>query len=360
MCCALAGPVVARSAAARDLWPAPDQRPPTSPSEGTREAFQRAAALGRAGQWDEAVEVAERASLRPDVPARDPAWRINLAEALMAVGQLPEAWGRVREAVSVGRAVKRDERGPTPSLLLALYLAASIAYRAGEAQAAWAYLAEASPFDPRGALLRAWTVGEEHVALLPPGDGLFVEAMRASRAGRWAEANTALEAWRKALPSSRYRRAADELAAEIEAAATGQPRPRPPALPGAVDKAVPTHLEALLTLGTDGVVAPRLDAALRPLRPALSRCAEDEEGRWSQALRSRQAHLEAQLVFTAEGRVRSLAFFVVDEQGEHPAERDPLASPLASLAACWKNGLDGLKLGRTRAGSWARLRLLLR
>lgn len=319
---------------------------------GVLRAHVDAAELARQGRWEEAVEEGEVASLRSD----DPEARLVLAEALLAVGRPSDALARAREAVVLARAMARAERGPAVILALVLYAASSAAYRSREPAMAWAFLDEAAQLDPHGERLRAWAAGGTEV-ILAPGEGLFLEALCATRAAAWQDAAAALAAWRRACPGSPYEEAAVALG-QVIASRTRESRPRLTSPPGA--RAV---LSGLLTLRTVGITAPRLDAAMRPLRPALKTCADDVAAQEVEALRARGAHLELELVFDRAGRLQSGVPLVVSAEAGAPSN-EPRESPgqvWQDLAACWTQALSrDLILDRASSSSATPRRARLR
>lgn len=286
-----------------------------------------AAELARQGRWEEAVEEGEVASLRGD----EPDVRLALAEALLALGRSSDALARTREAVVLAREMARTERGPVVLLALSLYAASSAAYRSREPDMAWAFLDEAVRLDPRGERLRAWAAGAGEV-IPAPGEGLFLEALCATRAAAWQDAAAALAAWRRACPGSPYEDAADALGHLIasQTRVTGPSRTAPPGAHAV--------LSGLITLRTVGITAPRLDAAMRPLRPALETCADAVAVEQVEALRSRGAHLELALVFDPAGRLRSgIPLIVAADASTAPGE--PPGQVWQDLAACWTQAL---------------------
>ena len=321
------GALGSAGARAADPWAEVEARS-SQASDPVVRAGSDAAELARQGRWEEAIEEGEVASLRGD----DPGARLDLALALLAVGRSLDALARAREAVVLARAAARAERGPALLLTFSLYSAASAAYRSGEPDTAWAFLDEAILLDPHGERLRAWAAGAADV-VLPPGDGLFLEALRAARAGAWQEATAALTAWRRTCPSSPHERAATALGRLI-AARTRPTSPSPPTAPGA--RAV---LSGLVTLRAAGMTAPRLDAAMRPLRPALQICAAAVAAQDVEALRAQDEHLEVELVVDAAGRLRSLAPLIVPSEPAHASPPSP-EQVWQDLAACWREALS--------------------
>jgi tetratricopeptide (TPR) repeat protein len=146
----------------------------------------------------------------------DGATYANVAELLMAVGRLPEAEDRYREAIRADSEAA-DRRLREHSLALGYYGLGVALDRDGQPTAAREMIARALALDPGMALLQLAQQPSSDVSFVPTGDVHYYLGLANLVAGRSAESEEAFRAFLAAQPDSRWAEEARGHLAVLEA-----------------------------------------------------------------------------------------------------------------------------------------------
>ncbi len=282
-----------------------------TPVDESRIWFRLANERSRVGAYAEALDAYSRQLAIGDA---DPAALGNCAELLMALGRLPEAIERYREALAIEER-EHDRRGHLQSVALGYFGLAVALDRHGREAAAREAMGRALVLDAGLGVLRLAQQDDGDLFLLPAGDVFYYLGLAREAQGRTGDATAAFADYLR-VPAARYANRAREHMARL-----GQSRASPVAARGTKLRVV--H-EA--TLVADGpLVAPLIDAAWRLNRELLDDCLSDVVllGGSSDVAPARSARafrISLELTFDETGRVGAV-------KADPPAELGPAVGP---------------------------------
>jgi tetratricopeptide (TPR) repeat protein len=250
--------------------------------DGTAGLFAAAIKRTTEGRYAEAA-AAYGAALAAGADA--PAVYANLAEVLMADGQLVGAEACYRDAIAAASNVSPpgaesarslvldDPRARAQDLLLG-YLGLAVALdRDGQARGAREMMRRALALDPTTAVLAIAALPNADLFFIPEGEVYYYLGLARSVAGRDAEAAEAFHEFLTHAPSSRW---ASRAEAHLTGLAGVPPAPpiSAPAGRGPTTRpaAVPRVMAIGTVLATGGAAAPLIDAAWRQQAPILDEC----------------------------------------------------------------------------------------
>ena len=217
-----------------------------------------AAAYTSRGQYAQAVAATDR---QLALGATDGAIYANVAELLMALGRLPEAEDRYREAIRADEDAP-DRRLREHSLALSYYGLGVALDRDAQAAAGREMIGRALALDPGMALLQLAQQPGGDVSFLPAGDVHYYLALALEVAARVAEAEDAFRAFLAAQPNSHWEKPARAHLAALQA--YRQRRSGRTAF----------HVVATATVHASGPIpAPLIDAAWRRHPDLIDACA---------------------------------------------------------------------------------------
>jgi tetratricopeptide (TPR) repeat protein len=192
-----------------------------TPAEESWSALRAAIESSRAGRYGEALADYDQ-HLR--LGEAQPAAYANSAEILMALGRLPEAEDRYREAVRLeGQTAAGREHDE--NLALAYYGLGVALDRDEQPGAAREAAARALELDPKMALLEAARDDDVGIFFVPPGDVHYYRALALLVLGRPREAAEAFQRFTGEQPQSRWNARAQGHLAALAAGGDGN-RPR--------------------------------------------------------------------------------------------------------------------------------------
>src|SRR6185369_1537588 len=228
------------------------------PSQEAGCRFRLGVERSKLGQYAEAVADYDRQVALGEADATVYA---NSAEILMALGRLPEAEDRYREAIRIDEQVQ-DRRAREHSLTLSYYGLGVALDRDEQPVAAREMVARALALDPGLAKLNVAQQPGSDVFFIPEGDVFYYLGLGAEVAGRPADAEAAFREFVARLPRSPWTRRAR---AHIETLAAGGRAPRPARVPWRV-------IATGTVLASGAVPAPLIDAAWRDHPQILDGC----------------------------------------------------------------------------------------
>jgi tetratricopeptide (TPR) repeat protein len=256
-----------------------------TPSEESWCALRAAIESSRAGRYDQAlVEYDQHIRLGE---ARSDAFA-NSAEILMALGRLPEAEDRYREAIRLEDQPQPYQPGHDRDESLALsYYGLGVALdRDEQGQAAREAMARAVTYDPKLAILDAARDGRNGVFFVPPGDVHYYRGLALMVQGRSREATDAFQRFLSEQRPGRYGKRAEAHLLALAAGAEG----------------ARNHRLRLVAAGTvradEGLSAPLVDAALRNHPGLLEGCLDEAPSSLDQPTR-----ISLEVEFDAGGTV---------------------------------------------------------
>jgi tetratricopeptide (TPR) repeat protein len=222
----------------------------------------------RAGRLADALAAYERLLGPGDVA--DAALLSNAAEVLMALGRLPEAEERYREAIRADTPTSSGRIERPLSLVYSTYGLAVVLDRAGCTAAARETMARALALDPRLARLRAAERADADVFFVPDGDVYYYLGLAAEVAGHVDDAEAAFQEFLGRLPRSRWAaRARAHLEGLVALERAGASPPRAGVAPSL------RVLAAGTVLASGPVPAPLVDAAWREHPRLVDDCLAD-------------------------------------------------------------------------------------
>lgn len=238
--------------------------------------FRLAGERTRVGDYDGALDAYERLLAAGDA---QPVTLVNSAELLMALGRLPEAIDRYREAVEIeGRAPDRREH--LQGLALAYFGLSVSLDRAGRAGAARDAMAAAVALDPGLGILSLAAQAGSALSFVPPGDVFYYLGLARETQGRNDDAAAAFRDYLRLAQGKGQENNARFARKHLAALNPGGLRaPPPPAVTGAgaaTGSRLRLHVIHHATLVADGpLVAPLIDAAWRLDARLLDACLSD-------------------------------------------------------------------------------------
>jgi tetratricopeptide (TPR) repeat protein len=289
-----------------------------SRAEEARAWLQIGVVRSRLGRYAEALAAYER---QMAIAPLDAVAVGNSAELLMALGRLPEAIERYREAVAAeDRASDRRSRNQQAALT---YFGLGVALdRAGRAVAAREALGRALALDAGLSSLQPALHADGDLYLVPAADVYYYLGLARQVRGQREESAAAFREYLARAEGSRY---AARARAHLERLAEGR-RPRLPLGPDGDRLRLRVAGEA--TVAADGpIVAPLIDAAWRLDAGLLDRCL-DEVALTAKGSASGERRFRLSLALEIDGRGR-----VVRARAEVPPELDP------ALGACVEEAL---------------------
>jgi tetratricopeptide (TPR) repeat protein len=234
--------------------------------EGARAAdvaFELGTALSRLAQFDRAREEYARAMHW----ARDPAERavlyINSAETMMALGQVGDAIPLYQRGIDAGALAMKSGALSSGSQALHLLGLAVALDRDEQGEKALATTRRALELDSQISQLH-----EAHVFFVPEGDVAYYDALKALAQGNRGDAAHGFAEFVRRVPQSPFlARARMHLRA---LGGVAEPRPARPS--------AERSLTGGVVLATGPLLAPELDAQLKPLQGAIASCLSDHTG----------------------------------------------------------------------------------
>jgi tetratricopeptide (TPR) repeat protein len=251
---------------------------PPGGNDGTAGLFAAAVKRTTEGRYPEA---AAAYGLALAAGADAPAVYANLAEVLMADGQLAGAEACYRDAIAAAsapgpaRVLLDDSRGRAQDLMLG-YLGLAVALdRDGQPRASREMMRRALAIDATTSVLAVAALPNSDLFFVPAGEVYYYLGLARSVAGRRTEAAEAFHEFLSHAPASRW-----ASGAQVHLTELGQPAPAllpltsPPALPGPPQR--PANAPRVMAIGTvlatGGAAAPLIDAAWREQAGILDEC----------------------------------------------------------------------------------------
>jgi tetratricopeptide (TPR) repeat protein len=254
--------------------------------DGTSGLFAAAVKRTTEGRYREAA-AAYGAALAAGADA--PAVYANLAEVLMADGQLAGAEASYRDAIAAASSVSLpgprlllldDSRGRAQDLLLA-YLGLAVALdRDGQPRAASEMMRRALALDATTAVLAVAALPNTDLFFVPEGEVYYYLGLARSVAGRRSEAAEAFREFLTRTPASRWATRAEAHLTELAelALAPTPTSPISPISPSSLPESqqrpasAPRVIAIGTVLATGGAAAPLIDAAWREQQAILDDC----------------------------------------------------------------------------------------